>query len=83
VREFERYKLSGLRKITGALQLLACLGLFLGFSQSLFTVLASLLLSVMMIVALAVRIRLRDSLLMTAPAVLYFVLSLFLLLSSL
>ncbi len=74
--------MSDLRKVTGALQLLACLGLFLGFYNSLFTTLASLLLAVMMLVALTVRIRLRDSLLLTAPAVLYFVLSMVLLISS-
>jgi hypothetical protein len=74
--------MSGWRKFTGALQIASSLTLCLGLYWTLFTSLASLLLTVMMFVAIVVRIRLRDSALKTAPAVIYFFLSLFILLNS-
>jgi uncharacterized membrane protein YphA (DoxX/SURF4 family) len=82
-REFERYRLSHLRKVTGSLQLAACAGLLLGFYFPWFTTLTSLGLTAMMFFALFVRLRLKDSFLATAPAILYLLLSLFLFFSSL
>jgi hypothetical protein len=82
-QEFDRFKLSHLRKITGALQLAACLGLVLGFYSPWLVTITALGLSVMMLSAFIVRLRLKDSLLQTAPAALYLFLSLFLLFKSL
>lgn len=82
-QEFRRFQMSRWRRLTGALQIASCLGLVLGFYVPIFTSLSALLLTVMMLVALAVRIRLRDTALMTAPAIIYFLLSLFLLITSL
>lgn len=81
-QEFHRYGMSQWREFTGALQLASCVGLGLGFYLPYFTSLATLILTVMMLVALTVRWRLRDSLLMTAPAAIYFLLSLFLFIHS-
>lgn len=81
-KEFERYGMSPWRKLTGALQIASCLGLILGFYVPIFTSFAALLLTVMMFVAVLVRLRLRDSVLLTTPAVLYFLMSLFLFVSS-
>lgn len=69
--------------LTGSLQIASCLGLTLGFYSPLFKCLGAFLLTTIMFVALIVRIRLRDSLLMSAPALIYFLLSAFLLFSSL
>lgn len=81
--EFERYKLKRFRKITGALQLAACAGLLLGLTQPWLVPMAALGLTLMMFAALLVRLRLKDSIIATAPALFYFLISLFLFLSTL
>ena len=60
--EFDRYGLPRLRKPTGILQIAAAAGLLLGYLHPLPAVLASLGLSLMMVVALGVRLRIRDPL---------------------
>jgi hypothetical protein len=81
-REFARYKLSHLRKTTGTLQILACGGLLCGFFIPWLVPITSLGLSMMMLSALFVRWRIKDSALASAPALIYLLLSLFLLFSS-
>ncbi|MBY0383533.1 DoxX family protein [bacterium] len=77
-KEFVRYKMNRWRKLTGALQIACCLGLSIGFYMPIFKSLSALLLTVIMSVALIVRLRIRDSAVRTSPALIYFLLSLFL-----
>ncbi len=60
--EFVRYGLPQWRRLTGTLQILAGAGLLLGYAYPAFAMLASLGLSLMMIVALGVRFRIKDPL---------------------
>ncbi len=82
-QEFERYQMLRFRKMVGLLQLAACAGLLLGFYFRWFVPITSLGLSAMMFGAVLVRLRIKDNALQTAPALFYFLLSLFLLLHSL
>lgn len=75
--EFERYRMSQYRIITGALQILASIGLMAGFFETWFAVLASAGLAVQMLCGVAVRIRIKDSLFQTSPAVFFCILNLF------
>lgn len=68
VVEFERYKLPQLRKLTGALQILGALGLIGGFIDYPLKVLSAGCLAAMMAVALVVRARIGDRLLLWLPA---------------
>lgn len=58
--EFVRYRLPQLRVLTGTLQIAAGMGLILGYAFPLLAMLASLGLSLMMIVALGVRLKIKD-----------------------
>jgi uncharacterized membrane protein YphA (DoxX/SURF4 family) len=58
--EFDRYGLPQLRVLTGCLQIAAAIGLVLGYARPVCAVLASLGLSLMMIVALWVRLKIKD-----------------------
>lgn len=58
--EFLRYGLPQLRVLTGTLQLLAAIGLLLGFIWPVCAMLAALGLSLMMGFAVVVRLRIRD-----------------------
>lgn len=81
--EFERYQMLRFRKLVGVLQLSACAGLLLGFYFAWLVPLTALGLTFMMIGAIGVRLRIQDTALQTAPAVIYLVLSLFLTVHSL
>lgn len=59
-KEFERYRLPRLRILTGTLQIAAGVGLFLGYVYPVCALLSALGLSLMMIVALWVRVRIKD-----------------------
>ncbi len=82
-QEFQRYRLLKFRKVIGALQLAACAGLSLGLTTPYMTVITSLALSIMMFFAVLVRWRIKDSPIQSAPALIYFLLSLLLFISSL
>ncbi len=81
-REFERYRLKKLRVLTGVLQVLASLVLLLGLVNQIFASLGALFLSVMMLVALFVRLRIRDPWLSMIPAAVYLAINLYILLST-
>jgi len=68
VVEFERYKLSNLRKLTGALQIAGALGLLGGFIDQPLKIISALCLAAMMAVALVVRAKIGDPLLLWLPA---------------
>lgn len=60
--EFERFGLPHLRRLTGLLQIASAGGLMLGYLHPLPAMLAALGLSLMMTVALGVRLKIRDPL---------------------
>lgn len=66
--EFARYGLPQLRLLTGILQLLAGTGLMVGLRWRPAAAISSGGLMLMMLIALAVRIRIRDSLIQSLPA---------------
>jgi uncharacterized membrane protein YkgB len=66
--EFERYRAPQLRKLTGILQVLAGIGLIAGLHWRPLLTISSGGLVVMMICALAVRIRIKDTIVQSLPA---------------
>lgn len=66
--EFERYGMSGVRKLVGSMQLLGALGLFLGFFYSAIGALAAGGLTLMMCLGLIVRLRIHDAPRLMVPA---------------
>lgn len=77
-REFDRYRLGSHRALVGTLQLGAAIGLIVGLNQPWIGRAASGGLALMMMVAVGVRIRIKDSLLQTSPALLYLALNVYL-----
>ncbi len=77
-REFVRWGLGSQRLLVGGLQLCAVMGLLAGFEQPFIGRAASIGLALMMIVAVGVRIKIKDSLMQTSPALLYLVLQVYL-----
>ncbi len=77
-REFDRYRLGAQRVLVGALQLGAAIGLVAGLSQPWLGRAASGGLAVMMLVAVGVRIKIKDNLAQTTPALLYLALNAYL-----
>ena len=69
VVEFERYRLARFRKITGYLQILGAVGLLIGYlGTPIVGLLASLGLSIQMLLGFGVRLLIRDSLLQCLPS---------------
>lgn len=77
-REFDRYRLGSLRALVGGLQLCAAIGLVAGLSQPWMGRAAAAGLALMMLVAVGVRIRIKDSLPQTTPALFYLALNAYL-----
>ena len=77
-REFDRYRLGSLRALIGGLQLCAALGLLAGLSQPWMGRAAAAGLALMMLVAVGVRIKIKDTLPQTTPALLYLALNAYL-----
>lgn len=69
--EFERFGLRGYRKVTGILQLLAAVGLLVGFAYPVCGLIASGGLALQMLLGFGVRLKVRDSLIQSAPALFY------------
>ena len=67
-QEFERYGFGPQRTIIGGLQVLAAVGLLAGFRQPWMGKSAAGGLALMMLVAVAVRIKIGDNVLQTLPA---------------
>jgi len=70
-REFVRFGFSPQRKLIGLLQILGSLGLIGGYWFPPLGLAAASGLSLMMLVGVLVRIKIRDSLLKTIPAIFY------------
>ena len=77
-REFDRYGFGSQRALVGALQLGAGIGLIVGLNQPWIGRAASGGLALMMLVAVCVRIKIKDSLPQTLPALLYLALNAYL-----
>jgi hypothetical protein len=76
--EFKRYGLNNYRELVGVLQLLGALGLFFGYLFSpILQAIAASGLSVLMILGFFVRMRIRDSLIQSAPSISYAILNAF------
>lgn len=73
VVEFERYGLARFRILTGSLEVAGALGLLVGYFYPPMTLAASLGLSVLMLLGVATRIRIGDSLVQMLPAFLLMV----------
>jgi len=81
-REFDRYGFGSQRALIGGLQLCAVLGLLAGLSQPWMGRAAAAGLALMMLVAVGVRIKIKDSLLQTTPALFYLLLNAYLCLAA-
>ena len=81
-REFDRYGFGPQRALIGGLQLCAGLGLLAGLSQPSLGRAAAAGLALMMLVAVGVRIKIKDTLLQTTPALFYLVLNTYLCLAA-
>jgi uncharacterized membrane protein YkgB len=77
-REFDRYHLGAQRTLVGGLQMCAAIGLLAGLSQPWMGRAAAVGLALMMLVAVGVRIRIKDSLPQTTPALFYLALNAYL-----
>lgn len=78
VAEFERYGLGRLRVFTATLQILGSLGLLAGYYSSPLLLLSAGGFTAMMLLALLVRVRIRDPLVAMIPAFVLMCLNLFL-----
>lgn len=77
-QEFNRYGVGALRAMIGGLQLCGALGLLAGLSQPWMGRTAAACLSMMMLVGVGIRIKIKDSLLQTTPTLFYVVLNAYL-----
>jgi uncharacterized membrane protein YphA (DoxX/SURF4 family) len=82
VAEFERYHLAPYRTLVGVLEMAAGAGLLAGLRFRPLLLLAAGGLAMMMLAAILVRLRVRDSLVSVIPAALLFALNLFILLGA-
>ena len=71
ILEFSRWGVGDLRILVASFQMFGGLGLLLGLYNVWLLCLASFLLVLMMISAVIIRIRVKDSFLMTLPAIIY------------
>jgi hypothetical protein len=76
-REFERYKLPQLQRLTGALEIAGAAGLLVGFWIDPLRILAAGCLAMLMVFAVLARLRIQDSLLAMSPAIFLFGLNVF------
>ena len=77
VREFDRFELARFRRLTGALELLGGLGLLAGYFLPVLVVVSASGLSLLMLLGLAARLRVHDSLMQMMPALILLIVNLF------
>jgi hypothetical protein len=75
ISEYERWGYKKFRKIIASLQLIAGVGLLIGLYFPLLLTVVSALLTIMMITAIFVRIRIKDNIINILPAILYSILN--------
>tara|TARA_Y100000996_G_scaffold246198_1_gene193581 strand:+ start:229 stop:495 length:267 start_codon:yes stop_codon:yes gene_type:complete len=78
VDEFIRYRIPQFRKLTGWLQLLGSLGIIIGFWIDYLQIFSTIGLSLMMLLGINIRIKIKDNLTKILPALFYFLLNAFL-----
>ncbi|MEJ2539101.1 MAG: DoxX family protein [Gemmatimonadota bacterium] len=83
VAEFERFGLSGFRRLTGALELLGAIGLVVGYRVPVVTLVSAGGLTLLMVLGTVTRIRFRDSVAETMPAAILGLMNLYILLYAL
>lgn len=76
-KEFERYKLPSMRRLIGFLEISGGAGLLIGFYYSPIQRLSALCLALLMLCAVFVRFKIRDSILSSLPALILFILNLY------
>ena len=81
--EFKRWGISRFRIIVGISQLAGSIGLILGFLYPLFTLLAAIGLSILMLLGFILRLKLREGVLKSSPAFIYFIINLLIVLNEL
>jgi hypothetical protein len=69
VAEFERFDMARFRRLTGSLELLGALGLLVGYWIPLLQLFSAVGLAMLMFLGVATRLRVRDSVVQTVPAV--------------
>jgi uncharacterized membrane protein YphA (DoxX/SURF4 family) len=74
-KEFKRFGLEKIGLLTIILELIGAIGLIIGFIFNPILIMSSLGLALLMLVGVIVRIRLKDSMLITLPALFYMVLN--------
>lgn len=74
-KEFNRYGLASWRRLTGALQMSASVGLLLGFKEPWLGQAAAAGLALMMLTGIGVRVKIKDNLFQMLPAIFYLVLN--------
>lgn len=77
-QEFDRFGLAGYRKLTAVLQLLGALGLLAGFARPEVGCAAAAGLAMLMLLGFGVRLKIRDGVLQSSPALCYMLLNLYL-----
>jgi len=77
--EFERFGLSRFRKLTGCLEVLGAVGLMLGYFVPILVVAAAGGLTLLMVLGLATRYRVRDPLAEAVPALVLMLMNLYVL----
>ncbi|MFV8336293.1 DoxX family protein [Flavobacterium sp. RSP29] len=77
--EFKRFGLEKFGILTAVLELTGALGLFIGFQNHTILVFASGGLALLMLLGVGVRIKMKDSLLVSLPAFFYFLLNVYIL----
>ena len=75
VLEFERYGLPQFRVLIGTLEFFGGLGLVVGLYEPIIGLLAAAGLSILLLCGFAVRVKVRDGILKSTPALLYFILN--------
>ena len=75
ISEFSRWGVGNLRILVASFQMFGGIGLLLGMYNIWLLCLVSFFLTLMMIIAIIIRIRVRDSFLLTVPALMYALLS--------
>jgi hypothetical protein len=80
ISEFERFGLAGQRRLTGLLQILGGLALLVGwyFDNYILAAIAAGGLTILMILGVGVRIKIKDSLAVSLPAILYVLINFYL-----
>lgn len=69
--EFKRFGLEKVGTLTALLELLGALGLLVGFKFNIILLIASAGLAILMLLALIIRIKVKDSLFVSIPALMY------------